>query len=207
MAMMLAHALLLVLAFAPSAALAARDGWQNITVYRVTPIEDGGVLNMNTADPAGDVYFGLSQLLLPYMCGGETHVSLWCNNRKWLSGGNAWMVYRKFTIEARECEPFVLLSARVLLLSQSPCLTDGLRAAWLAASWLLQAVWTVLALQPRPIDRHLQLRPLWRRQQQLAQGLRPVPRAPQPLPRWNAAGQSDRPARERQRRRVLRELL
>jgi len=100
---LLAHALLLVLAFAPSAALAARDGWQNITVYRVTPIEDGGVLNMNTADAAGDVYFGLSQLLLPYMCGGETHVSLWCNNRKWLSGGNAWMVYRKFTIEAREC--------------------------------------------------------------------------------------------------------
>lgn len=58
---------------------------------------------MNTADAAGDVYFGLSQLLLPYMCTGhDEHMSLWCNNRKWLSGGTAWMVYRKFVIEAKE---------------------------------------------------------------------------------------------------------
>jgi hypothetical protein len=41
-----------------------------------------------TAQAAGDVYFGLSQLLLPYMCTGrDEHMSLWCNNRKWLSGG------------------------------------------------------------------------------------------------------------------------
>jgi hypothetical protein len=70
--------------------------WQNLTVYRITPIGDVGVTNMNTADAAGDVYFGLSQLLLPYMCTGHNqHMSLWCNNRKWLSGGAAWMVYRK----------------------------------------------------------------------------------------------------------------
>ena len=81
----------------------ARGQWQNFTVYRVTPVQDRGVVNMNTADAAGDVYFGLSQLLLPYMCtSGDTHMSLWCNNRKWLSGGTAWMVYRKFTIEAKQ---------------------------------------------------------------------------------------------------------
>ena len=44
--------------------------WQKLTVYRITPIADKGVTNMNTADAAGDVYFGLSQLLLPYMCTG-----------------------------------------------------------------------------------------------------------------------------------------
>ena len=46
--------------------------WQNLTVYRITPITDKGVTNMNTADAAGDVYFGLSQLLLPYMCTGAS---------------------------------------------------------------------------------------------------------------------------------------
>ena len=29
-------------------------------------------------------------------------MSLWCNNRKWLSGGTAWMVYRKFIIQAKQ---------------------------------------------------------------------------------------------------------
>eukprot|EP01052_Picozoa_sp_SAG31_P012874 SAG31_NODE_762_length_12275_cov_14.077119_9_plen_710_part_00 len=51
--------------------------WQNLTVYRITPITDKGVANMNTADAAGDVYFGLSQLLLPYMCTGATSACSW----------------------------------------------------------------------------------------------------------------------------------
>ena len=36
------------------------------------------------------------------MAGHDEHMSLWCNNRKWLSGGKAWMVYRKFIIEAQQ---------------------------------------------------------------------------------------------------------
>lgn len=86
---------------ATAAAAAAAAEWQNVTVYRVTPMADEGVRNMNTADAAGDIYFGVSQLLLPYMCDGSSSVGIWCNNRKWLSGGSAWMVYRKFVIEAR----------------------------------------------------------------------------------------------------------
>ena len=68
---------------------------QKLTVYRITPIQDEGVMNMDTADAAGDVYFGLSQLLLPYLCANGDNM-LWCANRKWLSAGTAWMVYRKF---------------------------------------------------------------------------------------------------------------
>lgn len=37
----------------------------NTTVYRTTPINYTGVLNMDTGDARGDVMFGLSQLLLP----------------------------------------------------------------------------------------------------------------------------------------------
>ena len=36
------------------------------------------------------------------MAGHDEHMSLWCNNRKWLSGGKAWVVYRKFIIEAKQ---------------------------------------------------------------------------------------------------------
>ena len=128
----------LATAVTPAAPTFAAVEWKNVTVYRVTPMADTGVLNMNTADgmyrsnthhnlisrdisdrllvvvlAAGDIYFGVSQLLLPYMCDGSSSVGIWCNNRKWLSGGNAWMVYRSFIIEART--PFG---------SYSPCNPD-----------------------------------------------------------------------------------
>jgi|EP01047_Picozoa_sp_COSAG01_P066203 hypothetical protein len=83
-----------------AAAAATAPPQKKLTAYRITPIEDEGVMNMNTADAAGDVYFGLSQLLLPYLCANGDNM-LWCANRKWLSAGSAWMVYRKFTVEAR----------------------------------------------------------------------------------------------------------
>jgi hypothetical protein len=97
---------LLVLQSHHTVALAAPTplGWENstmITVYRVTPITVEGCADMDTADAPGDVYFGLSQLLLPYACGDGGGNSLWCANRKWLSGGTAWMVYRKFEVQAR----------------------------------------------------------------------------------------------------------
>ena len=80
--------------------------WANSTtlqVYRVTPIGVPGLTNMDTADAAGDVYFGLFQLALPLLCaqpGMATNMG-WCTNRKWLSGGEHVMVYRKFELEAR----------------------------------------------------------------------------------------------------------
>ena len=46
---------------------------------------------MDTGDAAGDTYFGLSQLLLPQLCAVEPDF-LWCENRKFLSGGKARMV-------------------------------------------------------------------------------------------------------------------
>jgi hypothetical protein len=80
--------------------------WGNstmLTVYRVTPIGVPGLTNMDTADAAGDVYFGLFQLALPLLCaqpGVATNMG-WCTNRKWLSGGRHMMVYRQFKLEAR----------------------------------------------------------------------------------------------------------
>ena len=101
-------AVVVLVATLPTVALAdersAPSAWENstsLTVYRVTPIDKAGLGDMDSADGAGDVYFGLSQLLLPYACDGGGGNSLWCANRKWLSGGSAWMVYRSFEIEAR----------------------------------------------------------------------------------------------------------
>lgn len=91
----------LQLAMTQASVPSAWDNGTSITVYRVTPIDKAGLANMDSADAAGDVYFGLSQLLLPYACDGGGGNSLWCRNRKWLSGGTAWMVYRSFEIDAR----------------------------------------------------------------------------------------------------------
>jgi hypothetical protein len=91
-------------AAAAVAVAATPSAWTNsttLTVYRVTPIDKEGLANMDSADAAGDVYFGLSQLLLPFACANNQGNSLWCANRKWLSGGNAWMVYRSFQVDVR----------------------------------------------------------------------------------------------------------
>ena len=100
-------ALLAVLMPATAAAAGPGPGRLNtstLKVYRVTPINVTGLTNMDTADAAGDVYFGLYQLALPVMCASSTGMAEhmgWCVNRKWLSGGNHTMVYRQFEIEAR----------------------------------------------------------------------------------------------------------
>ena len=86
------------------------SGWAagstNLTLYRITPLTMPGVANMDTADAAGDVAFGLSQLLLPFICSNPMmeHTFVWCQNRKWLtnsSDASRLMVYRRFTVEAR----------------------------------------------------------------------------------------------------------
>ena len=45
-----------------------RQNWVNLTLYRVTPLGYSGLTNMDSGNAAGDVYFGISQLLLPQMC-------------------------------------------------------------------------------------------------------------------------------------------
>ena len=70
----------------------------NITIYRLTPMNYTGVTNMDTGDAAGDVMFGLNQLLLPQLCPQDPDFT-WCANRKYLSGGAAKMVYTEFVVE------------------------------------------------------------------------------------------------------------
>merc|ERR1712086_361423 len=72
---------------------------QNISIYRLTPINYTGVTNMDTGDAAGDVMFGLNQMLLPQLCPMEPDFT-WCANRQYLSGGGAHMVYTQFTVES-----------------------------------------------------------------------------------------------------------
>ena len=60
------------------AAAAATGAWQkssNITVYRITPYEMQGIADMDSADAAGDIAFGLSQLLLPFICSDPVFIS------------------------------------------------------------------------------------------------------------------------------------
>ena len=86
--------------------------WPSREVYRVTPINYTGLVNMDSSDPAGDVLFGIMQLELPFLCPHMPDM-LWCANRKYLSGGSAHMVYRKFELQVRhdvfgdyaECNP------------------------------------------------------------------------------------------------------
>ena len=93
----------------PRAARAAGAAWanaSNLTVYRVTPLDMEGVANMDTADAAGDIAFGLLQLLLPFICADAAMAEnmIWCANRKWLtnsSDSTRQMVYRKFHVLGR----------------------------------------------------------------------------------------------------------
>jgi hypothetical protein len=80
-------------------AVATASSWVNVTVYRTTPINYTGLTNMDSGDARGDVMFGMSQLLLPQLCAVEPSF-LWCQNRQYLSGGSAHMVYSEFAVEA-----------------------------------------------------------------------------------------------------------
>ena len=86
---------------AASAARQRAASWPQTTVYRVTPINYTGLVNMDSSDAAGDVMFGLNQLALPFLCEYEPDF-IWCSNRQYLSGGTAHMVYSKFELETRD---------------------------------------------------------------------------------------------------------
>ena len=54
-------------------------------------------------------------MLLPYLCAEPSEGNMvWCANRKWLSGGDAWMVYREFDVLVRQ--PFGICEFGLLLL-------------------------------------------------------------------------------------------
>merc|ERR1712166_1739903 len=75
--------LIVLAAFA--VAISSAKPLQNISIYRLTPINYTGVTNMDTGDAAGDVMFGLNQMLLPQLCPMEPDFT-WCANRQYLSG-------------------------------------------------------------------------------------------------------------------------
>eukprot|EP01060_Flectonema_neradi_P035187 TRINITY_DN63_c0_g1_i7.p1 TRINITY_DN63_c0_g1~~TRINITY_DN63_c0_g1_i7.p1 ORF type:complete len:531 (+),score=123.33 TRINITY_DN63_c0_g1_i7:59-1594(+) len=92
--------MLLSVALTAAALSGLPTGWTSNVVYRVTPINYTGLVNMDSSDAAGDVMFGLNQLLLPFMCPLKPDF-LWCQNRQYLSGGSAHMVYSSFNLESK----------------------------------------------------------------------------------------------------------
>jgi hypothetical protein len=109
MRLLLTAAMATLLYLPPPIGSPASVGWANstnLTLYRITPLTMPGVANMDTADAAGDIAFGLSQLLLPFICSNPMmeHTFVWCQNRKWLtnsSDSTRQMVYRRFAVQAR----------------------------------------------------------------------------------------------------------
>ena len=91
---------LALLAAPASASPSGLPPWQNVTTYRLTPINYTGLTNMDSGNAAGDAMFGLSQMLLPQLCLVDPGM-LWCGNRRYLSDGSAWMVYTEFVVQTR----------------------------------------------------------------------------------------------------------
>jgi hypothetical protein len=60
-----------------------------------------GLTNVDSGNAPGDALFGLSNLLLPQLCAEEPSF-LWCENRGSLSGGEQWMVYTEYAVEAKQ---------------------------------------------------------------------------------------------------------
>ena len=85
---------------------------ENLTVYRITPQNYTGVLNMNTGDAAGDAFFGLYELAIPVLCAdSRMDKMITCANVPILSipGFN---LYQQFVLEVdtrfgeyNECNP------------------------------------------------------------------------------------------------------
>ena len=58
----------LVLLFLAAANAKSPTGPLNLTLYRVSPLAYPGLIDMDTGDPAGDIGFGLWELLMPMQC-------------------------------------------------------------------------------------------------------------------------------------------
>ncbi|CAE8617093.1 unnamed protein product [Polarella glacialis] len=103
MALPLRFALCCTLCAAVARALAAPTAGgvphlvENITVYRVTPLNYTGVTNMDAGDVRGDLVFGIFGLILPFVC-PDFPDQVNCKNTPILSipGFN---VYTEFVVE------------------------------------------------------------------------------------------------------------
>lgn len=99
---------LAVLAGAAHAAAAASPTANiNLTLYRVSPIAYPGLMDMDTGDPAGDIGFGLWELLMPMQCRpvpGQPvhhhHSAIGCSNGtgKYIHPGAPTNVYEQFVV-------------------------------------------------------------------------------------------------------------
>ena len=88
----------------------------NITVYRATPLRYPGLADKNSGDAAGDLKFGLWELMMPMECRMEHRDpnAIGCQNGtgKYILNPNETIVYLQLTVETnalfgtyRECNP------------------------------------------------------------------------------------------------------
>lgn len=97
-------------------------GLVNLTVYRVSPLTYPGLLDMDTGDPAGDIGFGMWELMMPMDCrGGSQHNNIGCGGTtggngtgKYIRPGDPSNVYEEFKVEANplfgeynDCNPIL----------------------------------------------------------------------------------------------------
>lgn len=80
------------------------------TLYRVSPIAYPGLMNMDTGDPAGDIGFGLWELLMPMQCkvrpgqpsgghhGGGSSIGCANGTGHYIHPGAATNVYEQFVV-------------------------------------------------------------------------------------------------------------
>ena len=80
----------------------------NLTVYRVSPLAYPGLLDMDTGDPAGDIGFGLWELLMPMQCrprpgqNSHHHNNIGCANGTghYINPGAPTNVYEQFVVQS-----------------------------------------------------------------------------------------------------------
>ena len=100
-------AMLATLATLEGAAAKSPNGPINLTLYRVSPLDYPGLTDMDTGDPAGDIGFGLWELLMPMQCRptpGSSHHSynnIGCENGTghYIHPGAPSNVYEQFVVE------------------------------------------------------------------------------------------------------------
>ena len=97
----------LVLLFLAAANAKSPTGPLNLTLYRVSPLAYPGLIDMDTGDPAGDIGFGLWELLMPMQCrpvpgssSSHHHMSIGCENGTghYIHPGAPTNVYEQFVV-------------------------------------------------------------------------------------------------------------
>ena len=91
------------------------SGVRNITVYRLTPSNYTGLSNLDSGDLAGDLGFGLWELLMPMMCREDPTSEVGCQRGtgRFIDAPGEKLTYVKLTVEMN-----------TLFTSYSPCNPD-----------------------------------------------------------------------------------